>query len=367
MIRFAPLAALSLLAAPLAAQRSGDPLAPLPTPIPTPAPAPPRPAPAVVIPVETPLVTRRAPALLEAEVRSLGQRFAGRAGIAVLALDEGWEIGWNQNVFFPQQSCSKLWVSVAALDAIDRGRLTLDTPVTLGRADATLFNQPILARLGKSGTHQTSVRALMTQALTLSDNTANDKLMRVAGGPDAVRAMIAAKGLGAIRFYEGERALQSRIAGLVWSPRYSVGRGFEAARAALPVSVRRNAFETYIADPYDGAQPQAVARALARLARGSLLSPASTRHLLDTMGRTRTGKARVRAALAPGWRWQHKTGTGQNFQGRVGGINDIGLLRARDGRTYALALMTVPNRSDGDAQALMQAVTRAIIAAHAAG
>jgi beta-lactamase class A len=73
---------------------------------------------------------------------------------------------------------------------------------------------------------------------------------------------------------------------------------------------------------------------------------------------------RVRAALKPGWRWSHKTGTGQNFQGRVGGINDIGILTAPDGTHYAMAIMTVPNKSDGASQDLMQAVTRAVIAEH---
>ena len=75
---------------------------------------------------------------------------------------------------------------------------------------------------------------------------------------------------------------------------------------------------------------------------------------------------RVRAAITPGWKWSHKTGTGQNFQGRIGGINDIGLLTAPDGSVYAMAIMTVPNKSDGAAQTLMQAVMRAVIAAHTA-
>ena len=75
---------------------------------------------------------------------------------------------------------------------------------------------------------------------------------------------------------------------------------------------------------------------------------------------------RVRAALAPGWDWNHKTGTGQVLNGRIGGINDIGLLTAPDGTVYAMAIMTIPNRSDGSAQALMQDVTKAVIAAHQA-
>jgi beta-lactamase class A len=84
------------------------------------------------------------------------------------------------------------------------------------------------------------------------------------------------------------------------------------------------------------------------------------------MASTKTGALRVRAALKPGWKWSHKTGTGQNFQGRVGGINDIGLLTAPDGTSYAMAIMTVPNKSDGGSQELMQAVTRAVIAEHEA-
>jgi beta-lactamase class A len=188
--------------------------------------------------------------------------------------------------------------------------------------------------------------------------------MRAIGGPQEVRDMIARKGLGSIRFYNGERALQSKIAGLIWSQSYSIGNAFYDARNALPMSVRRAAFERYISDPYDGASPHAVASALAALKRGQLLSPPSTARLLSIMGQTRTGKLRVRAALAPGWDWNHKTGTGQELGGRIGGINDIGLLTAPDGSVYAMAIMSVPDSSDGGAQEMMRNVARAVIAAH---
>ena len=126
---------------------------------------------------------------------------------------------------------------------------------------------------------------LLFKAITTSDNTANDKLMRSVGGPDAVRDVIATKRLGAIRFYNGERALQSRIAGLIWSPSYSIGNAFYEARNELPKSVRKAAFERYVDDPYDGAAPSAIVGALARLKRGELLSPESTRRLLRIMGK----------------------------------------------------------------------------------
>ena len=329
---------------------ANDPLAPLPTI---------RSQPAPIAPAAS------APAMLRDQVAALGRSFDGRAGVSVVSLNGNWRAEYNATTLFPQQSCSKLWVAITALDAVDQGRVRLDDRVTLGRSDLTLFNQPLATKI-LGGGHTTTLGELMFTAITASDNTANDKLMRSIGGPSAVREMISAKGLGSIRFYDGERALQSKVAGLIWSQSYSIGDAFYKARSALPQSIRRASFERYIADPYDGASPAAVAMALARLKRGELLSPASTQRLLATMGSTKTGGMRVKAALAPGWHWSHKTGTGQTFQGRVGGINDIGLLTAPDGSVYALAIMTVPNKSDGSSQNLMQAVARAVIAAHAA-
>ncbi len=309
--------------------------------------------------------SRAAPAALRARIDALGRAFNGRVGISVISLRDGWQAEYNPATLFPQQSCSKLWVAITALDAVDKGQVRLTDRVTLGRDDLTLFHQPIRDKI-RGGGHTTTLSALLFTAITDSDNTANDKLLRSVGGPKAVRDMIFDKGLGSIRFYDGERALQSKVAGLIWTQSYSIGDAFYKARGALPLGVRRASFERYIADPYDGASPRAVALALARLKRGELLSPASTSRLLSTMASTKTGKARVRAALTRGWRWSHKTGTGQSFKGRIGGINDIGILTAPDGTDYAMSIMTVPNRTDGASQGLMQSVARAVIAAHVA-
>jgi len=305
-----------------------------------------------------------APASVRGEIGDIVRSFDGTSGISVISLRDGWEARWNADRLFPQQSCSKLWVAITALDAVDRGRITLDDPVTLTPADLTLFHQPIAEKVLNGGSHRTTLGSLLFQAITASDNTANDRLTRAVGGPPKVRAMIQRKSLGGIRFYEGERALQSRIAGLAWKQRYSLNGAFYQARAALPMKARKAAFERYLSDPYDGASPHAIASALARLKRGELLSPVSTARLLSTMAQTRTGGMRVRAALAPGWTWNHKTGTGQQLGTRTGGINDIGLLTAPDGSIYAMAIMTIPNRVDGSAQQLMQSVTRAVIAQH---
>ncbi|HEX6218704.1 MAG TPA: class A beta-lactamase, partial [Sphingomicrobium sp.] len=306
----------------------------------------------------------QAPAYLRTEVDRLGKAFSGRVGIAVKSVDEGWTTDWRGSELFPQQSVSKLWVSIAALDAVDRGRVDLDDKVTLNRSDLTLFHQPIAQRV-LGGGYTTTLADLMQMAITTSDNTANDKLMRSIGGADAVRSMIRNKQLGAIRFYDGERALQSKIAGLIWSQSYSIGSAFYDARNALPMKVRKAAFERYIDDPYDGASPNAIVNALARLKGGDLLSPASTARLLSIMGNTRTGPNRLKGGLKPGWTLSHKTGTGQVLGGTQAGYNDIGILTAPDGRSYAVAVMIKRTSAPlGSRMTMMNNVVRAVIAQH---
>lgn len=301
---------------------------------------------------------------LESRIRELGTGFSGEVGIAVREVATGWTTSWNGTRHFPQQSVSKFWVAITALQAVDAGMLDLNREVTLTRQDLTLFHQPVAAQIGANG-YTTTLGQLMFRAMTQSDNTCNDAVLRQAGGPSAVRTMLARNNLQGVRFGPGERLMQSQIAGLQWSPSYSVGRAFYQARNEVPTERRRALFERYVDDPVDGATPLGLVDGLARLRRGELLSPGSTERLISIMSQTRTGPQRLTGGLAPGWRIAHKTGTGQVLGPVQAGYNDIGILTAPDGRHYAVAVMIgrtatpIPQR-----MALMQAVTRAVIAYH---
>jgi beta-lactamase class A len=213
--------------------------------------------------------------------------------------------------------------------------------------------------------YETNVSELLLRAMTQSDNTANDSLLRTVGGPSAVRAMLERKGLSGIRFAGGERALQSATAGLTWQQNYSVGRTFYAVRAKLPDSVRKEALDRYLATLPDGAQPAAIVAALARLKRGTLLSPNSTRVLLSLMNEAQTGKQRIAGGVPDGWRYGHKTGTGQDFDGTSTGYNDVGIMTAPDGTSYAVAVMIASTRQPiPTRQQMMQGVSATIAAQH---
>src|SRR5687768_7471177 len=73
-----------------------------------------------------------APAYLRERINALGRQFDGRVGIAVTSVDDGWTAGWKADELYPQQSVSKLWVAIAALDAADKGRVKMSDKI--GRA-----------------------------------------------------------------------------------------------------------------------------------------------------------------------------------------------------------------------------------------
>ena len=287
-----------------------------------------------------------------------------RVGLAVEEVGAGRTAAVDGAAFYPQQSVSKLWVALAVLDAVDHGRLHLTDPVHVTRAEMSVFNQPIQKLLGPDGTWDTTLDGLLVLAIAKSDNAANDMLSRLAGGPDVVARTIADKRLGWVRGGPEEKTLQSWTAGLDWRPEYSFGTAFWDARGRLDPAFREQRLRAYLADPWDGASPLAIAHALARLKRGELLSPASTRRLLDIMAATTTGSQRLGGGLASGWRLAHKTGTGQDLGDLSTGYNDVGLITAPDGRAYAIAVLIASTRQPIPArQALMGAVTRAVIAA----
>jgi beta-lactamase class A len=306
----------------------------------------------------------RPPAALVETIKTLGMNFPGRVGIAVTRVDGNWIVDHQGTQLFPQHSVSKTWVGLTLADAVDKGQIRFSDTVRITKSDLTLFHQPIKQLVGDDG-YETTMSDLFHRAMTESDNTANDTILRRVGGPAAVRSFIASKGLGDIRFGPGERLFQSAIAGLTWQQDYSQGNAFENARNALSADARGQAMIRYLNDPMDGAAPNAIVLALAKLRRGELLSPSMTQLFLQTMESSKTGKQRVKGGVPFGWTYGHKTGTGQVLEGLVTGYNDVGILTAPDGTSYALAVLIRSTRQGiRERQALMQAVAAAIVANH---
>ena len=121
-------------------------------------------------------------------VQDLWRNFPGRTGIAILAQDGELLATERGEELFPQQSVSKLWVALRILALHDKGQLPLGRQVTVTRNDLVVFNQPLRKYLGGTGSFEMPVSELLEHQITASDNLANNVLLRVGGGPQAVRS-----------------------------------------------------------------------------------------------------------------------------------------------------------------------------------
>ncbi|MDE1147650.1 MAG: class A beta-lactamase [Azospirillaceae bacterium] len=302
-------------------------------------------------------------ASLQARLDRLAHDFPGRIGIAVRDCATGDTLGVKADERFPEQSVFKLPVAIAVLDLVDRGRLSLDRKITLYPQDMAIYWQPLAANVTAAG-WITTLDDLLTRMVAQSDNAATENILRLIGGPAAVQAVLTAKGLDGIRVDRDERHLQTEIIGIQWDDRFVDEEVFHRAIAAVPAATRAAKRDAYLADPRDTAQPAAMARLLDRLAKGELLSPASTKHLLDILNGTTTKPGRLKAGLAPGWSLGHKTGAGSTVQGMALANNDVGLLTAPGGSRYAVAVYVASTRRpEEEADAFIAAVSRAVVAA----
>jgi beta-lactamase class A len=167
-----------------------------------------------------------------------------------------------------------------------------------------------------------SVRNLLELMLLVSDNSATDVCLRLAGGPQAVTARMRSAGINGIDVNRSTAQLISDWLGIgqlppesEWSPTL-----FRTLSAGIKPEETKAAAVRFEADPRDTATPESMAALLNRIYRKDLLKPESAELLLDIMRRCRTGETRLKGMLPLGTEVAHKTGT-------IGGTtNDVGIM-----------------------------------------
>jgi beta-lactamase class A len=276
-----------------------------------------------------------------ARLASIAREAGGVVGVGVLHVESGRRASVRGGERFPMASAYKLPIAVALLHAVDAGRVSLDQEVSYGASDLRpgLAHSAINAR-ASAGTATATVRDLLAAMMIESDNTASDLVLRLAGGPAGVMARLREAGVEGVDVSrpEGQSALD--YWGVAHPPpaaQWSL-ETFDRLRAQVPPAERRAAAERFASDPRDTATPDGMATLLARLQKGELISPGSTRLLMDLMTRTTTGPDRIKGQLPAGTPVAHKTGTG----GDTGGVNcctnDVGIVTLPDGSHLAVAV-----------------------------
>lgn len=290
-------------------------------------------------------------ALLDEEIGKIAERAQpGTLEVAVQNLDGGEMWAWNGEKAFPMQSVFKMALGAAVLAEVDAGRLNLDEVVTITEQDISPPYSPIADAWPGVTTY--TMRDLLVRAVGGSDNTAADVIMRRIRGPGAVTAWLRFKNIQEIRVDRYERELQPESQGLAsFRIAWKGWPAWKAARDAVPEAQRRAAVDRYLSDRRDTATAAGMLNFLRRLDAGELLSPASTKLLLQMMTDTTTGQDRLMAGLPKGARLAHKTGTSATDFGLTAATNDVGIVTLKDGRRYAVVVFLAASPQDDAARA----------------
>jgi beta-lactamase class A len=261
---------------------------------------------------------------LQNEIARLAAISDGVVGVSAVHVESGRRISLHATDRFPMASTFKVPVAVQLLARVDSGEVTLAQMVHIEPGDLhpgsgtlnNLFNQPGV---------ELSVRNILELMLLISDNSAADISLRLAGGGEAVTAKMRELGIDGISVNRSTAHLISDWIGATLPPEQDwTPEVFRSAYAAVTQEQRTAANDRFNQDPRDTAQPAAMAALLEKIYARKLLKPDTGDLLLDIMSRCQTGEARIRGILPPKTAVAHKTGS-------IGGsINDVGILTLPD-------------------------------------
>lgn len=284
-------------------------------------------------------------------------------GVGLTNLESGQAFTFNGERRFPMQSVFKLPLAAAVLAEMDAGRLLMTEQVYLTEAQLSGGFSPIAAAWPQRRDY--TLKALFEAMVIDSDNTAADILMKRIGGPGAVQAWLTARHVADVRVDRYERELQSEVLGLPsFRPAWRDPAVFARAREAVPAAQRLAAMRRYMADPRDTATPRGMLELLQMLDRQELVSPASTKWLVQLMGRMSRGNGRIRAGLPKDAFLAHRPGTAWVDQGISPAHNDVGVFTLADRRSYALAVfLSGSTLDDAGRDRIVAEVARAAVRA----
>jgi beta-lactamase class A len=271
-------------------------------------------------------------AAAEAEIARIAGYAQGDVGLAARHLGTGAALEHRAQEGFPMASTIKVPLALTILEMVDQGRLRLDQMVAVEPVEMNP-SAPIGEEFFYPGL-SLSLLNLLEPMITRSDNTATDVLFRLAGGPAAVAAWLAERGIEGITPSRSVRDLLIVLYGIDPGPSVALRdalRTLPPADLAAAKARAQGRNPAYSSDPRDQATPGGMVDLLARLFHADGISQAARATLLPIMGRTSTGLQRIEGRLPPGVAVANKTGSAS------GTTNDVGILTL-PGRRGAVAM-----------------------------
>ena len=258
---------------------------------------------------------------LERELVRVAEMGGGVVGVSAVHLESGRRVSLKGHERFPMASTFKVPVAVELLRRVDVGELKLDQMIEIKQSDlhpgsgtlSDLFDKPGLSL---------SVRNLLELMLLISDNSATDVCLRLAGGGQSVTGRMRSLGITGISVDRPTvQLIADRIGIRNLPPANDLNAmTFQKLASEVKAEDRAAAAKRFDVDPRDTSTPDGMTQLLEMIFRKTPVKPESAELLMDIMRRCRTGDARLKGLLPSGTVVAHKTGP-------IGGTtNDVGII-----------------------------------------
>jgi beta-lactamase class A len=251
------------------------------------------------------LFAQTSPSALIEKINYIIDTAGGKFGIGVQGVDFKTGFVINGERGYPMQSVFKFPLALAILHLVDEGKLKLDQKFYIPKEK---WDTKTLSPMIKDFPDQDldiALSALLTYAVTKSDNNACDFLYGIAGGTGAVNAYMHRVGVKdiSIAFTEGEM------------------------NKAWPVQYK------------NWCKPAAMMELLQLLYHQKLLSKQNNDFLIRIMTEIPGMSKRITALLPPNTELIHKTGSsGINEQGILAATNDVGIVTLPNGKHLVIVV-----------------------------
>jgi beta-lactamase class A len=249
------------------------------------------------------------------------QRLKARLGVVLHDLESGRSWTHKADERFPMCSTFKALAGAAILARVDRGEENLARRVVFQASDLVTYSPVTKEHVGGEGMPMGEICAA---AITTSDNTAGNLMLKALGGPEGLTRFLRSIGDSTSRLDRWETELNEAKPG----------------------------------DPRDTTTPAALIATMQALALGTVLSAKSREQFAAWLVANKTGDAKVRAGVPKDWRVGDKTGAGE-----FGTNNDTGIIWAPKRKPVLFTfLMTETSASVADKNAGMADIARALVA-----
>ncbi|MGG5208044.1 CGA/CIA family class A beta-lactamase [Chryseobacterium sp. MIQD13] len=243
---------------------------------------------------------------LEQKINSITKGKKATVGVSVLGFENNFKFSKNGDQKLPMLSIFKFHIACAALDLVDKGKLSLDQKIFIKKADLMEKTWSPFREKYPNGNIEITLNEVIDYTVALSDNNLCDILLKLIGGTKTVQQFMNSKGIKDFQIKYNEQDMHTKD----WKTLYE---NYSTTNSAVQV--------------------------LKKFYDEKMLSKKSTDYLMQIMLGTKTGTNKIIEQLPKSAPVAHKTGSsGKIDSGLTIAENDMGIITLPNGKHYAIAV-----------------------------